>query len=121
MRPVHVSIAALVFASTLLGCRTVWVHQNWEQGLFEKDQAECRAQAAAGRSVTRVHTRRCTVDSETGDEICIEEETRKPAGPRLNWKTCLHARGWESTTDFRASATSRPKRSPSSRSRPRLR
>ena len=115
---VHSSIVLLTFASAIVGCRTVWIHENWEQGLYEKDYSECRAEAAESRRVTRVNTRKCTVDSETGDQICIEEETRGRTGPKLNWKMCMFARGWETRADFRSSSISRPKGRSSPTSKP---
>ncbi len=106
---IHVSIAVFIFTGALMGCRTVWVHENWEQDLFDRDYSECRAQAYEGRAVTKIHTRRCKVDSETGEETCIEEETRKRSAPRVNWKTCMRTRGWQTVTGSRSSPISRPK------------
>ena len=109
MRHAHFVILALILTSALLGCRTVWLHEDWEQGLFEKDYSECRALAAEGRNVTKVTTRKCTVNADAGEEICIEEQTSKRGAPRMNWKMCMSARGWEHTTGARSEARSRPK------------
>lgn len=114
---VHFSIAVFAFSCALLGCRTVWVHENWEPQLFEKDYSECRTLADEGRTVTSVHTRKCTVDEEAGEETCIEEHTKQPRGRRINWKRCMLARGWEPTTELRSSPISRPKRHSSTSSR----
>jgi|ETNmetMinimDraft_26_1059896.scaffolds.fasta_scaffold04006_2 hypothetical protein len=119
MRHRYAPIALLVLASAFLGCRTVWVHENWDEGRFEKDFTECRSQAHEARRVTSVVTRTCAVEADTGKETCTEEQSKVRHGPGMNWKTCMFARGWTTTVGSRSSPMSRAKGTSASVSRTR--
>jgi hypothetical protein len=87
-------IILLLIAATA-GCRTVWIHPEATQALFDAERAECL------RAV----------------------ETARAAGVRApNWKRCMLDKGWTATTDFRsARAVREPLETTGRRAGPRAR
>jgi hypothetical protein len=90
------------------GCRTVWLHEDWYEGKYEEDYADCREQAHTSR--VRTVLRECHTDPETGDETCTESVTQERRRSAVNWKHCMKLKGWEPETGMRSRPVSEPKR-----------
>ncbi len=40
-----VSCSLLLIVVLFSGCRTIWVHQDWDPGKYRSDRADCRGSA----------------------------------------------------------------------------